>query len=395
MDDLWHGRAARAALAGQAREYAVVEPGVAGPSPASVYPGVAVYGGTINGPVVDINTGTINYYTLAISGDGTRLGHGPAVPVTARARVLRLPRPLRVFYDREETLAALECELTAGGGAWLHGTPGCGLSAVLRQAANRPAAAGLPHGALYLDGALETDDPDELLRRLYVAYHECPIPLAVHPEAARTFLSERQALFVFVQLPLPHDTLAGLADTLRMSAVLIAAEGDAPSGLADVALDGLPRAEALRLPAATADAGEEGEVLERLCDALADTPLALVLAGRMLRARVASARQLAATAEALAAAIPRAGRRAGGRASAGRAAAGRGAACGAGARRGRVRGAGGTGAGGASRPGGAHRRKPLERGGGRGGAAPPDRPGTGAGRQRSVPGGAYQPPAHL
>ncbi len=260
--------------------------------------GIFMSGGTINGTVVGINNGEINNYSFEISVAGAKLGDGEHTTITVREQVMRVLRPSRTFYDRTDILADLQLELQPGGGAWIYGEPGCGLSMLLRQASNLPGADALPNGAIHLDGALEPERYDEILRNLYVAYHESTAPIAIDPSSAKSFLSKRQALFVLDRLPLAHDELVDLSDTLRQGVVLIAADGPAPTALADISLQGLPRVDAIRLCAQIAqlDASqpEVTQLLDDICATLDDLPVPLVLFGRLLRAKVALPAQLAA-----------------------------------------------------------------------------------------------------
>lgn len=263
--------------------------------------GVFVSGGVVNGPVIGVNQGVFNYYQIAIGAAGTKLDDGAPLPVKILDTVSVAPRPPRMFYDRADALAALQAELRPSGGAWITGERGCGMTALLRTAAHHPLAAMLPNGIIYLDGADEPADLEEILRRLFNYYHSASAPIAVTPQAARAFLGTRRALMLFDRLPLGHGDLVSLADALGQGAVLITAEGPAPDTLADVLLGGLPRQDALRLCAGVArlDAAQPDVAppLGLLCAALGDLPLPLVLAGRLLRAQVASPSQLATVLE--------------------------------------------------------------------------------------------------
>src|SRR6185436_8647122 len=130
-----------------------------------------VFGGTFHGTVIGVNYGTINVYTMETGSSGTVLHDGAAAPVTVLEALRIVPRPPRAFYDREDSLAIIQTELRPSGGAWIRGQRGVGLSLLLRHAANLPDKGMLSNGVVYLDGAQEPDDLDEILRQLYVAYH--------------------------------------------------------------------------------------------------------------------------------------------------------------------------------------------------------------------------------
>jgi photosystem II stability/assembly factor-like uncharacterized protein len=260
-----------------------------------------VFGGTFHGTVIGVNYGTINVYTMETGPSGTVLHDGAAASVTVLEALKMVPRLPRVFYDREDSLAIIQTELRPSGGAWVSGQRGAGLSLLLRHIAYLPDEGTLSNGAVYLDGAEEPDDLDEILRRLYVAYHSSSAPLAVSPQAARAFLSQRRALFVFDQLPLDRAALIALADTLSQSAVFISGEAEAPDTMAEVTLGGLPAADAMRLLSNTAkldgSAREYAHALQRICATLGHLPLPLFLAGKLLLARVVPPEQLASVLE--------------------------------------------------------------------------------------------------
>ncbi|HEU4324670.1 MAG TPA: endo-1,3-alpha-glucanase family glycosylhydrolase [Roseiflexaceae bacterium] len=220
---------------------------------------------------------------------GTLLG-----PVAGPARIERLPltplaqRPPRDFRDRAEALAALrEDELKPGRGAWLTGPAGCGHTALLSQAANLPEAA-LPDGVVYLNGAAEPGDLDDIVQQLFRRFYLTEPPVLATTELAQTYLGPLQALFLFDQLRLPRPDLVDLQNMLPRGAVLIAASGPAPDSLRDLRLDALPRADAVALALSSARIEQPDAatavLVERLCAALGDLPLPLRLLGRLVRA---------------------------------------------------------------------------------------------------------------
>ncbi len=271
--------------------------------------GVFVEGGTINGPVVGVLNGTLKYYAVASNQHGAKISDGSFIAIATHDRVVLRPRAMREFYDRENSIAALRPELEPGKGAWIHGEPGSGISFLLRQATHLPEVEAFANGVIFLDGNFEPEDCDEILRHLFLAYHESNTPIAVQPQEARRFLSERKALFVLDRLPLSYDELAHLADTLSTGAVIISAEAAGPEYLLDMFLPGLPRSDALRVcSAATNLELTHPDILQHvdsICAALGDLPLPLALINRILRSGIISLEQIATTLSTLARFLPR------------------------------------------------------------------------------------------
>ncbi|MEO7913396.1 MAG: endo-1,3-alpha-glucanase family glycosylhydrolase [Roseiflexaceae bacterium] len=203
----------------------------------------------------------------------------------------RPPRRVRGFIGRERELAEIQSELQPNGGVWLYGPNGCGMSTLLREAVNTPAAGALPDGVAYVEGGTEPPFLDDVLQRLFERFYSASPPLKVDPAAARSALSKVQALFALDSLPLKNADLGRLADTLADSAVLIAADLAGPDTLLRLRLGGLTPRDAIRLYAAVVDLAEpEADVaalLERFVDALDNMPLPLLLLGRILRHRAA------------------------------------------------------------------------------------------------------------
>lgn len=249
--------------------------------------GAFVSGGAVHGSIIGVNYGTVNTYT-----DVTVANAGAILNVAAQPTIQRLgvnprpPRPLRGFLDREAELHALQPELRPGGGAWLHGAPGCGLTTLLRQAANAPSGPALPDGVTYASGKFEPEHLDDIYLRLFNRFYTSDVALHLTPETAQTYLSNTQALFVLDALRLGRDELIALVDCLRSSAVLLAAAGPASDIVLDLPLGGLPRPDAIRLCSAgaplAADQPAVAGLLDRLCACLADRPLPLVLARCLL-----------------------------------------------------------------------------------------------------------------
>jgi len=265
---------------------------------------VTITGGNVHGPVVGKNLGTIKYTAITINfPTGTRLDPARR-PTIVRTTPPQAPLPVRLFYDRKPLLRALQPELQPRHAVWMNGPLGCGLTALLKQAANLPDAHTFADGIVYVDGNDEPPDRDDIIQRLYTRFYRSESGEIIRPDplSAGTELGNLHALFLIDKPRLNSDQLAGLASTLAgRGAVLVTADGEAPDSLRDLALGGLPISDAIRLLSAEAriepTQPATKALLQRLCEALGCIPLPLLLAGRLLRLDPASLAQLTSAAE--------------------------------------------------------------------------------------------------
>jgi PKD repeat protein len=214
-----------------------------------------------------------------------------ATPLVLPQRLDRSPQPprrLRNFLDRSEALALVRDELAPGGGIWAYGSPGCGLSAFVHQAAATLPAAALPDGVVHMRGEHEPPFLDDVAQRLFQCFYTAPVTFKVDAPTARTYLSNIRAFFAFDHLLLDRADQIALTDSLAQSAVLVAADGPAPETLADLPLRGLPPSDAYTFGAQAigidpAHLLSNMPLFDQLSAALDDLPLPLLLAGRMIR----------------------------------------------------------------------------------------------------------------
>lgn len=231
---------------------------------------------------------------------GTLLHAGPRPSVERLVEKPRPPRALRAFFNRERELRSLVAEIRPRQGSWVRGPAGAGISALLRQAANVEAANALPDGVLLLNSTFDPADASDAAQEIFDRYYRSDVTAKLSTESAKSYLGGLRALFIFDHLPLPGGELVALTDTLAEGAVLIAAQGPAPDVLQEVTLGPLPRQDATKLIGA--EAGAEIDLsnvmfLDRICAALQDLPLALQLAGRLLRVNAVPIKQLVALTE--------------------------------------------------------------------------------------------------
>ncbi|MCU0490795.1 MAG: hypothetical protein MUD01_04375 [Chloroflexaceae bacterium] len=215
------------------------------------------------------------------------------------------PRALRGFRDREPERTALGAELRPGGGVWLRGTAGSGLTALLREAANLPTA-NLPDGVVFLEGnrlPLNADNSptatllDDLTQRIFDSFYRSSDPtrrIILPAGQALPHLRRLRALVALDRMALGQNDAAALSDALAGGCVLFTGDGDAPQTLRDLPLAGLPRPDALALLAGVGMTPPPDQaLLERLAAALDDYPLPLLLAARFMAAgRVPLARMV-------------------------------------------------------------------------------------------------------
>ncbi|MCG8350472.1 MAG: hypothetical protein MI924_22120, partial [Chloroflexales bacterium] len=250
---------------------------------ADIVQSVIVTGGNV-GKVVGKELHTQVTVNLA----GAVLNATPPVLPQRLDRSPQPPRRLRNFLDRSEALALVRNELAPGGGIWAYGSPGCGLSAFVHQAAAELTAATLPDGVVHIRGEHEPPFLDDFAQRLFQRFYTTPVNFKVDAPTAQNYLSNIQAFFAFDRLRLDRADQVTLTDSLTQSAVLIAADGPAPETLADLPLQGLPLSDAYTF--GTQAIGIDPAYLlpnmplfDQLSAALDGLPLPLLLAGRMIR----------------------------------------------------------------------------------------------------------------
>ena len=126
-----------------------------------------------------------------------------------------------------------------------------------------------------------------VLQRLFDRFYTAGPPVKVAPDAARTALSNLQAVFALDALPLANGDLRRLADDLADSAVLVGADSAGPDTLLRLRLGGLSAAEAAALCAGAAQIdgadATTSSLLAQIAALLDNLPLPVQLAGRLIR----------------------------------------------------------------------------------------------------------------
>ncbi|MBV9787208.1 MAG: hypothetical protein JOZ51_03475, partial [Chloroflexi bacterium] len=269
--------------------------------------GVLVSGGTIYGPVVQHNDGTVNTEYTFNTELSVHATFGSLLNIARPVSITRLPSrpgppaPLDLFHDREQEQARVRALLLPRRGIWLHGSFGCGLSAFLRQILNSPEARALPDGIVYVDGrsapaALE-DVVQQIFNRFYAGNmifelqqsgtQSTRVAVQVPIEHAQTSLAEIQACFAFDYMPLGRSDLDRLRDLMPRGVVMATSATSLSRTFADVSLGGLPQRDACTLFTTTAaiDASDPRVplLIEELCPALDCLPLPLLLAATLVK----------------------------------------------------------------------------------------------------------------
>lgn len=250
--------------------------------------GVFVSGGTFTAPTT--------LTQVSVTAGGTYVQPAPAAPRIERNPTKpRAPRPLAAFRNRQRAILDMHGELRPDGVAWLRGAHGSGRSTLLRQLGNQPAAAAMPDGVLLLDGRFQVRHPDDLLQRLFERFFTSDTTVRVTPDTARAWLGQVTALLLLDSLPFSADELVRLSDDLRPSAVIITANSPAPAVLPDVLLGPMPRADAVALLEDYDHESDSSKNINRLCAALDDLPLPIILAARLISQQHINSGRLATT----------------------------------------------------------------------------------------------------
>ncbi len=210
------------------------------------------------------------------------------------------PHSVPSFLNRERELRTITQELQARRSVWVRGSEGVGISALLRQVASGDAVRPFPDGVVVPHIPYANLDPADTFQMLFAAFCTSEPLLRAEPGATREYLSNARALLLFDRLGLGRETLTDILGTLKNSAAVVAAEGAMLPGLVDLQLPSMPRQDSTKL--LSAEAGIEIDLssvifLDRVCAALGDLPLPLMLAGRLLANRVLTLKQLVAVLE--------------------------------------------------------------------------------------------------
>ncbi len=199
-------------------------------------------------------------------------------------------RPVKGFVNRVNELKRLEQILAQGEVAMIGGVDGIGKSALLKQTANGNAARAMRDGVLFLEGIDERGqvlEVEDIIQRMFDKLFESDPPLKVNFDIAQTYLSNTKPLIVLNGLNPPMASLSRIADLFPRGAVLIEANRLLESETAEsIEIGPLPRTESIQLLAAQArmKVDEPAQpTLDELCALLADVPLAIVTAARVIR----------------------------------------------------------------------------------------------------------------
>jgi Tol biopolymer transport system component len=251
----------------------------------SVAVGSIQVGGDVNG---DIIIGNHNFKVN--TNYGTIVYNASSEPVIKRRDAK--PQPPRApldFFDRTGELAQVEQLITQGKPVAICGSDGAGKSALLRQAANSPAAHALPDGVILLEGLDEQGStllPGDVIQRWFDAFYLSEPPLKVTTASAQPYLSQVRPLVLLDNVALDADQLRPLLDLFPNSPALIARPAALPGLARPIKLGPLPRSDAIELFAATSglliDDGNRSSV-DAICALLNDVPLAIVRAADVIR----------------------------------------------------------------------------------------------------------------
>ena len=246
--------------------------------------------------------GSIAAQVVAQSGTKTRLetrtptdGHGASVtisteylPKVRRARGGPPNRPARVF-GREPVLHALEAAVAGNVPTVVAGAQGAGKSTVIDALLNTPAAAGIGDGIVQIPGALggAALHLDEIAQRLYDAVWDSGASHSrVDIVSARAELADCHPLLAIDGPQLSVDDQRVLASLIPNSPVVITSDAIQFGGGEFIALEGLPKADAVRLLAERSGvaAGAEPALLDQAADLLQGWPGAIATLADLIKA---------------------------------------------------------------------------------------------------------------
>jgi len=241
-------------------------------------------GGNVAGSIV---VGDANF--VVNSNNGTIVYQQARPQVRLREFAPQAPRPARGFINRTAELAKLSEWISNHEIVLIHAADGIGKSALLRQAANLPAAKQLQNGVVFLENPESqgnTWSADDIIQKLFDALFESEPPIKVDAVSARTYLSNTQPLVLLDEIPLSPGLAHILPDLFPNGSLLLAEDIPLGADYQRMALGPLPRVEAITLLANRA-MGELQEdqrpIFDSLCALLKDISLALIITGNIIR----------------------------------------------------------------------------------------------------------------
>lgn len=223
---------------------------------------------------------------------GTIIYKQSAPRVRLRSVAPQPPRKPRDFVGRTQELTQLDKSISAHEAVLVQAPDGFGKTALLKQAANGPAARILPQGVVLIESLDANGRPlglDDLTQQLFDALYETEPPLKVTGLTARTYLSNTQPLILFDNCQLSATALATLVDLVPQGALLLASSTSSQTdSLQLLKLGPLTRADSLRLLGTklNLDLDDSNRAdLDSLCLLLGDHPLALITVVNTIRER--------------------------------------------------------------------------------------------------------------
>ncbi len=248
-------------------------------------PAIIQISGNVDGSIVS------GGYSIVVNTQyGAIASRHSVMRINARSVPAAPPRPLRGFINRSVELGKLENWIFTSEVVLIHGPDGMGKSALLKQAANTPAARTMSGGVILLEN-IDLDGQalglEDIVQRLFDTLFESEPPLKVDTNIATTFLSNTRPLLLMDEVSLSPDIQRILPDLFPQGAILIAADLPTSGDFHRLSVGALPREESVNLLAARA--GINLSVLNQanldaLCAILGDIPLAIMLVGNLIRA---------------------------------------------------------------------------------------------------------------
>jgi hypothetical protein len=251
-------------------------------------------GGNVQGHITVGNENVVGNDNVVLN---VHDSHGAIVNVTKGALVVRPNtlhgQPLRLprgFTGRRHHLDQIADHIKDNEAVLVYGPDGIGKTVLLAQASNGDAALSKPDGVVSLEGI---DDEgkvlgkSDIIQRLFDSLFESNPPLKVTYPTARPYLNNTQPLVILDHLSIPRADLHNFPDLFPKGSLLVANENP-PADDSFLAIHLLPltREESIQMFGNKSGFALEETTrpwIDKICDLLADVPLAIAKTANYIR----------------------------------------------------------------------------------------------------------------
>ena len=217
------------------------------------------------------------------------LNEAPPPPPRLRPQpVLLRPKPFPNLLDRETETTTLVEALTSQQPVECTGVPGAGKSSLLRHLAHQPQLAPVfPAGVIYLE--VNKQSAADLLKSIFDAFYICDFPIKPNETEIRHYLQSMNALVLLDDVEIDAGQVQSLMNVApNCTFVAATCERILLGEAVDVALKGLPTADAVRLfqnELRRTLSAEEEKGAQTICESVACIPLLVLRAAHEARAQ--------------------------------------------------------------------------------------------------------------